>query len=172
MDLALDGLLSKEDLNNKNISIEMEISKIQAKLKELEAKKKKPEEEKEQNKKLKESILKQLVITKNNLENYIEELLDKIIVIEKVKTINDILVKENSTQKQNNKKQEQKNQLDKKETKQDNEIELKIILVDNKIITYGSANKLRQISQLGRLRGTDYKKSHFVTPMQKGSNSN
>lgn len=158
LDLALDGLLSKEDLNNKNIFIEMEISEIQAKLKELEAKKKKPEEEKEQNKKLKESILKQSVITKNNLENYIEELLDKIIVIEKAKTINDIQVKENSTQKQNNKKQEQKNQLDKKETKQDNEIELKITLAGNKIITYGSATKPRQFSQLRGNKVADYKK--------------
>ena len=153
LDLALDGLLSKEDLNTKNISIATEISKIKAKLKELEGKKKKSEEEKQQNTKLKESILKQLVITKDNLENYIEELLDKIIVIEKAKTINDIQVKENTTQKQ-----EQENQLDKKETKQGNEIELKIILAGGKIITYGSANKLRQISQLEHLRGTDYKK--------------
>ena len=158
LDLALDGLLSKEDLNNKNISIETEISKIQAKLKELEGKKKKPEEEeKEQNKKLKESILKELTISKDNLENYIEELLDKIIVVEKAKTINEAQIKENNTQK--SEKQKQKAQLDKKETKQNEcEIELKIILAGNKIITYGSASKLRQISQLGRLRGTDYKK--------------
>ena len=130
LDLALDGLLSKEDLNNKNISIETEISKIQAKLKELEAKKKKPEEEKKQYIKLKESIMKQLVITKDNLENYIEELLDKIIVVEKQT----------------------------KDNKKENEVELKIILAGNKIITYGSATKLRQISQLERLRGADYKK--------------
>ena len=158
LDLALDGLLSKEDLNNKNISIETEISKIQVKLKELEGKKKKPEEEeKEQNKKLKESILKELTISKDNLENYIEELLDKIIVVEKAKTINEAQIKENNTQK--SEKQKQKAQLDKKETKQNEcEIELKIILAGNKIITYGSASKLRQISQLGRLRGTDYKK--------------
>ena len=93
MDLALDGLLSKEDLNTKNISIETEISKIQAKLKELKGKRKKPEEEKEQNKKLKESILKQLVITKDNLENYIEELLDKIIVIENNKKESEVELK-------------------------------------------------------------------------------
>ncbi len=125
---------------------------------ELEGKKKKPEEEeKEQNKKLKESILKELTISKDNLENYIEELLDKIIVVEKAKTINEAQIKENNTQK--SEKQKQKAQLDKKETKQNEcEIELKIILAGNKIITYGSASKLRQISQLGRLRGTDYKK--------------
>ena len=150
--MALDGLLSKEDLNTKNISIATEISKIKAKLKELEGKKKKSEEEKQQNTKLKESILKQLVITKDNLENYIEELLDKIIVIEKAKTINDIQVKENTTQKQ-----EQENQLDKKETKQGNEIELKIILAGNKIITYGSAAKLRQFSQLRGNKVADFK---------------
>lgn len=156
LDLALDGLLSKEDLSNKKLIIETEISKIQAKLKELEGKKKRPEEEKEQDTKLKENILKQLVITKDNLENYIEELLDKIIVVEKVKTINEAQIKDNNTQK--SEKQEQKEQLDRKETKQDSEIELKIILAGNKIITYGSANKLRQISQLEGLRGTDYKK--------------
>ena len=130
LDLALDGLLSKEDLSNKKLIIETEISKIQAKLKELEGKKKRPEEEKEQDTKLKENILKQLVITKDNLESYIEELLDKIIVVEK--------------QVEDNKKE--------------NEVELKIILAGGKIITYGSATKLRQISQLGSLRGTDYKK--------------
>ena len=130
LDLALDGLLSKEDLNTKKISIETEISKIQAKLKELERKKKKPEEEKQENTKLKESILKQLVITKDNLENYIEELLDKIIVVEK--------------QVDNNKQNKC-------------EAELKIILAGNKIVTYGSGAKLRQISQLKQDKVADYK---------------
>lgn len=132
LDLALDGLLSKEDLNTKNISIETEISKIQAKLKELEGKKKKPEEEKEQNEKLKESILKQLVITKDNLESYMEELLDKIIVVEKGKQV------------ENNKQKEC-------------EVELKIILAGGKIITYGSATKLRQFSQLRGNKVADFK---------------
>lgn len=122
LDLALDGLLSKEDLSNKKVSIETEMSKIQAKLKELEGKKKNPEEEKQQNKKLKESILKQLVISKDNLENYIEELLDKIIVVEK-----------------------------------ESEVELKIILAGNKIITYGSATKPRQVSQLKQNKVADLK---------------
>ncbi len=129
LDLALDGLLSKEDLGNKKVIIETEISKIQAKLKELEGKKKTLKEQKYQDIKLKESILKQLVITKDNLENYIEELLDKIIVVEKP-------VEDN---------------------KKESEVELKIILAGGKIITYGSATKLRQISQLEGLRGTDYK---------------
>ena len=127
--MALDGLLSKEDLSDKKVIIETEISKIQAKLKELEAKKKNPQEEKQQNKRLKESILKQLVITKDNLENYIEELLDKIIVVEKAV----------------------------EDGKKENEVELKITLAGGKIITYGSATKLRKISQLGHLRGADFK---------------
>lgn len=142
LDLALDGLLSKEDLSDKKIIIETEISKIQAKLKELKSKKKKPEEEKEQNKKLKESILKQLVITKDNLENYIEELLDKIIVVEK-----------------------------------ESEVELKIILAGNKIITYGSANKLRQFSQLKQNKVADYKNlplchSHAASRYCRGFDTN
>ena len=130
LDLALDGLLSKEDLNNKNISIETEISKIQVKLKELEDKRKKPEEEKQENKKLKESILKELTVSKDNLENYIEELLDKIIVVEK--------------QVENNKQKKC-------------EVELKIILAGNKIITYGSATKPRQFSQLSKNKVADFK---------------
>ena len=129
LDLALAGLLSKEDLSDKKVIIETEISKIQAKLKELEVKKKNPQEEKQQNKRLKESILKQLVITKDNLENYIEELLDKIIVVERPV----------------------------EDGKKENEVELKITLAGGKIITYGSATKLRQISQLGYLREIDFK---------------
>ena len=82
LDLALDGLLSKEDLANKRLTIEKQAKQIQAKLKELDVKKKKLSEEKGQDIKLKEIILKQLIFSKDNLENYIEELLDKIIVVE------------------------------------------------------------------------------------------
>lgn len=108
LDLALDELLSKEDLANKRLSIEKQAKQIQAKLKELDDKKEKLSEEKWQDIKLKEIILKQLIFNKDNLENYIEELLDKIIVVEN-----------------------------------ENEVELKIILADNKIITYGSTIKFR-----------------------------
>lgn len=83
LDLALDGLLSKEDLGLKNVSIETEISKIQAKLKELEVKKTKQQEPKKQKEKLKKSILKELEVKENNLESYIEGLLEKIVVVEK-----------------------------------------------------------------------------------------
>ena len=83
LDLALEGLLSKVDLLNKKVSIEKQVEQIEEKLEELEGKKAKPQEQKQYNKKLKESILKELEISRDNLENYIEELLDKIIVIEK-----------------------------------------------------------------------------------------
>ena len=155
LDLALDGLLSKEDLSNKKVTIETEISKIQAKLKELEGKKKTLKEEKEQDTTLKENILKQLVITKDNLENYIEELLDKIIVVEKTqldeKGQKKIRSKSNRAKEDVNKKGI--NKLSKKES----EVELKIILAGNKIITYGSAVKPRQFSQLNGNKVADLK---------------
>ncbi len=155
LDLALDGLLSKEDLSNKKVIIETEISKIQAKLKELEGKKKTQKEEKGQDTKLKESILKQLVITKDNLEKYIEELLDKIIVVEKTeldeKGQKKIQSKSNRAKEDVNKKGI--NELDQKES----EVELKIILAGNKIITYGSAVKPRQFSQLNGNKVADFK---------------
>lgn len=155
LDLALDGLLSKEDLSNKKVTIETEISKIQAKLKELEGKKKTLKEEKEQDTTLKENILKQLVITKDNLENYIEELLDKIIVVEKTeldeKGQKKIRSKSNRAKEDVNKKGI--NKLSKKES----EVELKIIFAGNKIITYGSAVKPRQFSQLNGNKVADFK---------------
>lgn len=82
LDLALDGILSKEELKLKNVSIQKQIKQIQSKLKELEGNKIKVQEEKIYNKTLKENILKNLEITKDNLENYIEDLLDKIIILE------------------------------------------------------------------------------------------
>lgn len=83
LDLALEGLLSKEDLASKKVSIEIEIKQKQARLKELENIKTKSKEQKQQEKILKENILKELEINDTNLENYIEGLLEKIIVVEK-----------------------------------------------------------------------------------------
>ena len=83
LDLALDGLLSKEDLSNKKVVIEKQIEQIKIKLKELESKKITEKNNKDHSKMLKENIIRELNITNDNLENYIEELLDKIIVIEK-----------------------------------------------------------------------------------------
>ena len=82
LDLALDGFLSKEELKIKKVYIEKEISSLNAKLKELETKKINTKQKEIYTKTLKENILKELEITKDNLEVYIEELLDKIIVEE------------------------------------------------------------------------------------------
>ena len=155
LDLALDGLLSKEDLSDKKVIIETEISKIQTKLKELEGKKKILKEEKEQDTTLKENILKQLVITKDNLENYIEELLDKIIVVEKTE------LDEKEQEKVRSKSNRAKGDAGEKEinklSKKESEVELKIILAGNKIITYGGAVKPRQFSQLNGNKVADLK---------------
>lgn len=83
LDLILDGLLTKEDLVNKKISIEKQIQERKAKLKELESKKVNVQVQKQYNIKLKENILKELNVNQENLENYIEVLLDKIVVLEK-----------------------------------------------------------------------------------------
>lgn len=122
LDLALDGLLSKEELTSKKLSIEKQIYQIHGQLKEIQGKKTK--EQKQYNSKLKENILKELDINQDNLENYIEELLDKIIVIEK-----------------------------------QGEVELQIILTGNNVISYGSPDKFKQISQIKEKRMTDFKNS-------------
>ena len=84
LDLALDGFFSKEDLALKNISIKNEIFTIKEKLNKIEIYK---SDIKKQNKylnTLKENIYNELEISYANLEDYIDELLDKIIVKEKV----------------------------------------------------------------------------------------
>jgi len=88
LDLALDGLLSKEDLYNKKSVIENQINQIQSNLKEVESKKIKIKDEKQYTKKLRKNILKQLEISQDNLAEYIENLLDKIIVIENKSDVN------------------------------------------------------------------------------------
>ena len=85
LDLALDGFLSKEELQIKKVSIEKEISSLNVKLKKLSSKKITKHEKELYYKTLKESILEELNITKDNLEVYIDELLDKIIVEESEK---------------------------------------------------------------------------------------
>ena len=114
LDLALDGFLSKEELQIKKVSIEKEISSLNVKLKELENKKNQmvnhKQSFKQYSKNLKENVLKEVMITKENVEIYIEELLDKIIV---------------------------------EETEDEYKITLKIILAGNDIIKYGFPVKLR-----------------------------
>lgn len=128
LDLALDGFLSKEELQIKKVSIEKEISSLNVKLKEIEDKKNQVSNSKQSfkqySKKLKENILKELVITKDNLETYIEELLDKIIV---------------------------------EELEQETQVYLKIILAGNNIIKYGIPVKLRQVSQIKKNKVADFK---------------
>lgn len=77
LDFALDELFTKEELSLKKISIKQQIEKMQEKLKEIENKQQNQELD---YKKLRENILDELEITRENLENYIEELLDKIII--------------------------------------------------------------------------------------------
>lgn len=150
LDLALDGFLSKEELQIKKVSIEKEISSLNVKLKEIEDKKNQVSNSKQSfkqySKKLKENILKELVITKDNLETYIEELLDKII-IEELET-----VKENtkSAETLENKKYNVDNKVK-------SEVSLKIILAGNNIIKYGIPVKLRQISRLKENKVADLK---------------
>ena len=150
LDLALDGFLSKEELQIKKVSIEKEISSLNVKLKEIEDKKNQVSNSKQSfkqySKKLKENILKELVITKDNLETYIEELLDKII-IEELET-----VKENTKNAETleNKKYNVDNKVK-------SEVSLKIILAGNNIIKYGIPVKLRQISQIKKSKVADLK---------------
>ena len=150
LDLALDGFLSKEELLVKKISIEKEISSLNVKLKEREDKKNQVDASKQSfnqySKNLKENVLKELVITKDNLETYIEELLDKII-IEELET-----VKENTKSAKT---------LENKKCNVDNkvksEVSLKIILAGNNIIKYGVPVKLRQVSRLKENKVADLK---------------
>ncbi len=150
LDLALDGFFSKEELQIKKVSIEKGISSLNVKLKEIEDKKEQvcnsKQSFKQYSKKLKENILKELVITKDNLETYIEELLDKII-IEELET-----VKENtkSAETLENKKYNVDNKVK-------SEVSLKIILAGNNIIKYGIPVKLRQVSQIKKNKVADFK---------------
>ena len=86
------------------------------------------------------------MLTKDNLETYIEELLDKII-IEELET-----VKENtkSAETLENKKYNVDNKVK-------SEVSLKIILAGNNIIKYGIPVKLRQVSPLKENKVADLK---------------
>lgn len=80
LDLALDGILSKEDLKSKNVIIENQIEDLKAKLEEIQRQSVKKKNQKQFLNILEENILKSLDVNENNLENYIEKFLDKIIV--------------------------------------------------------------------------------------------
>ena len=143
LDLALDGILSKEDLKLKKCIIEKQIQEIELKLEKLEKDKIKEQKQKYNSKVFKDKILKELNITKENLEIYIEELLDKIIVIDK----------ENQEETLISSKKEKKKIQTKKQNEED--VELRIILTGSKIISIGNLSKPMKISQLAKNEGTD-----------------
>ena len=80
IDLALDGILSKEDLKVKKLTIEKEIRDLKARLEEIKKQSVKKKNQKQYLNFLKENILKNLDVNENNLEQYNEKFLDKIIV--------------------------------------------------------------------------------------------
>lgn len=82
LDLALDGILSKEDLKVKKLTIERELESLKAKLEEIQKQSVKKKNQKQYLNVLKENVLKNLNVNKSNLEEYIEKFLDKIIVKE------------------------------------------------------------------------------------------
>ncbi len=88
LDLAIDGILNKKELITKKTIIENKINQINAELKKMERNNLKIQNQNNYNKNLKKHILKELTITKANIESYIEELLDKIIIEEKTETTN------------------------------------------------------------------------------------
>lgn len=81
LDLALDGIFTKNDLTSKYKSIENQILTINEELRKIQ--KSHNKNEKQYFHKIQENIFNELEISYNNLEYYIEGLLDKIIVKEK-----------------------------------------------------------------------------------------
>lgn len=78
LDLLLDGFLDKDEYLNKKKYYETNLLKMQNDLKILHQEKNKTKN----NKTLKQSILKELEISQDNIEDYVEELVDKIIIEE------------------------------------------------------------------------------------------
>ena len=158
LDLALDGFLSKEELQTKKVSIEKQISTLNVNLKEIEDKKNQvgtsKQSFKQYSKNLKENVLRELVITKDNLETYIEEFLDKVIVEEleivkeNAKNAEKLEITKENTKNAKNLENEKYNVKNSNDNKIKSEISLKIIFAGNNIIKYGIPEKLRQISRL------------------------
>ncbi len=80
LDLALDDILSKEDLKHKLNIIQTQINDLKAKLEEFQVRSSKNKNTKQYIEILNKNILKHLDVNESNLENYIETFLDKIIV--------------------------------------------------------------------------------------------
>ena len=83
IDLALEGVVTKEELLSKKNLIESQMEKIQKELNEFKLNKTEKPEQKKYNEILKKSIMGELELNQNNLEFYIEELLNKIIISNK-----------------------------------------------------------------------------------------
>ena len=83
IDLALEGVVTKEELLSKKNLIESQMEKIQKELNEFKLNKTEKPEQKKYNEILKKSIMGELEVNQNNLEFYIEELLNKIIISNK-----------------------------------------------------------------------------------------
>ena len=66
----------------KKRSIEIQIEQVQSKISLIQSHKKSSKEQEKYNVRLKENILKELDINKDNLENYLEKMIEKIIIIE------------------------------------------------------------------------------------------
>ena len=83
IDLALEGVVTKEELLSKKNLIESQMEKIQKEFNEFKLNKTEKPEQKKYNEILKKSIMGELEVNQNNLEFYIEELLNKIIISNK-----------------------------------------------------------------------------------------
>lgn len=83
LDLALDGIFSKNDLQNKHRCIEKQIKEKQSELNGIKYMEIKLHKKIEYVRYLRENILKELEINEENLDGYIDELLDRIVISEK-----------------------------------------------------------------------------------------
>ena len=79
LDLALDGILNKDDLKAKSVIIENQIIDLKAKLEKVQKQATKKNQKQYLNM-LEKNIMKNLNINETNIEQYIEKFLDKIIV--------------------------------------------------------------------------------------------
>lgn len=164
LDLTLDGFLSKEELRAKKMTIDNRLEQIKVNLKRIQGKKVKKKDKKNKNFQLKKSIMEELDITQENLESYIEGLLDKIIVVQndargdddKTKGI-ECRSKEKVEIKKDNNESAQEKRKCRSENNEEPEAELKIILCGNNIINYGTSQKSMKISQIMQNKVADLK---------------
>lgn len=80
INLALDGILNKENLKNKNEIIENQIIALKSKIEDIQRQNTKKTDKKKYLDELNRNMLKNLKVDQSNIEEYIERFLDKIIV--------------------------------------------------------------------------------------------